>query len=435
MNKYAYVEWLSFATILSDDISVEEAIDASDRFATANYRWMLAGNDYDFDGASYGSGEALNEWLLSIDCPIVFIIPGEKTVVRQVPFYEKEKRHFAKMLPYQLEESIVSDVDSLHFVIGQQSEPQATIAYVDRQWFEDALGFLKRQHNPVSRCMVDFQCLQRADNEIVCWFHDGRLLVYSNAGMGFSTASSLATDCLREVLSAEHDVDDASLPRYRVYLSHGVSEADSISLETVTDFFHTLPADAQIEFHSTAPPLTINNTAAINFCTGEYATRRQNSQQGSQLKIVVILALLSVCLFLAVNFLSIFQSKQQTMLYQQKIEAATRQVVPEGNISNPVRLLTKKLEELSVGNGEPSQVISLLATVAPVIQSLEVELLTINYSDKEKMLRLSVQASSFNIVEKLRADIETKGLTAELLSSNAIDDKFQARLRIHKEKP
>jgi type II secretory pathway component PulL len=68
--------------------------------------------------------------------------------------------------------------------------------------------------------------------------------------------------------------------------------------------------------------------------------------------------------------------------------------------------------------------------VDPVIQKLDIDLLTINYSHKEKILRLSVQASSSNIVDKLRADIEEKGLTAELLNSNAVDNKFQARLRI-----
>jgi type II secretory pathway component PulL len=68
--------------------------------------------------------------------------------------------------------------------------------------------------------------------------------------------------------------------------------------------------------------------------------------------------------------------------------------------------------------------------VDPSIQKLDVDLLTINYSHKEKILRLSVQASSFNMVEKLRTDIEEKGLAAELLNSNAVDNKFQARLRI-----
>lgn len=141
-----------------------------------------------------------------------------------------------------------------------------------------------------------------------------------------------------------------------------------------------------------------------------------------------------MCLFLTVNFLSIYQSTQKINVFQQNIETATRQVVTEGNMTNPVRLLTNRLEALSVGSSEPSQVVSLLTLVAPVIQTLDVELLTINYSDKERMLRLSVQAASFNIVEKLRADMEAKGLIAELLSSNAIDNKFQARLRIRLEK-
>ena len=82
------------------------------------------------------------------------------------------------------------------------------------------------------------------------------------------------------------------------------------------------------------------------------------------------------------------------------------------------------LRKVSVNKRESS------SHVDPVIQKLDIDLLTINYSHKEKILRLSVQASSSNIVDKLRADIEEKGLTAELLNSNAVDNKFQARLRI-----
>lgn len=435
MNKYAYVEWLSFATKSPEDTSVEEARAKNDQFETANYRWSLVGDYYDLSRASYGSGEVLMEWLLAIEYPIIFVIPGEKTVVRQVAYREKEKRHFGKMLPYALEDSIVNDVDTLHFVIGQQTEPQATIAYVDSQWFAGALNFIKQQHNSVNRCMVDFQCLQRIAGDIVCWFHNGRWLLHSDEGLGFTTTDVFAADFLREWLSLANKESGETLPRrYQVYLSHTINEKDHISLETVTQLFHTLQPEANIQFHSAAPPLTVDNVTAINFCAGEYATSKKNAGQATQLTIVVIIALLSVCLFLTVNFLSIYQSTQKINIFQQNIETATRQVVTEGNMTNPVRLLTNRLEALSVGSSEPSQVVSLLRLVAPVIQTLDVELLTINYSGKERMLRLSVQAASFNIVEKLRADMEAKGLIAELLSSNAIDNKFQARLRIRLEK-
>ena len=64
---------------------------------------------------------------------------------------------------------------------------------------------------------------------------------------------------------------------------------------------------------------------------------------------------------------------------------------------------------------------------------LDVVLASVNYSDKDKSLRMSVQADSFSRIENLRNAIAEKNLNAELLSSNAIDDQYQARLRVSRE--
>jgi general secretion pathway protein L len=462
LKKYAYIECLSFFTPESvAEIKDSDAPAAGiNPFANAQYRWLLTDDIVDINSAAHGDSSELLAWLDTVDSSLVLVVPGEKVVVRQVSYHEKEKRHFAKMLPYEVEDSVIDDVESLHFSMGEKNKSQATIAYIDREWFDSAVHFFQQHGKMIERALIDFQCLQREPSEFILWFDRGRLLAHSEDGMGFATTDSLADIFLQNMLSAksvtllskelsdknseqaseqkageesagESGKTKSSVVQYKVYVSD--SSAAAYTIEKATRVFHTINPDLHSEFYDRQPQLSLTNPSAIDFCTGVYAPKKNNSRQVASWKLIGILSLFSMLLFLSVNFLDVYITKEKIAEKAQAIEASYRQVIPQGVVRDPVRSLRNKLDQLAGGDGTSSEVVRLLSHVAPAIQLLDVNLLTINYNHKEKILRLSVQASSFNLVEKLRTDIEAKGLAAELLSSNAIDNKFQARLRISME--
>ena len=112
-----------------------------------------------------------------------------------------------------------------------------------------------------------------------------------------------------------------------------------------------------------------------------------------------------------------------------KIVENFRQVVPNGSASVPVRRLNAML-----GSGgkdkKISQSIYLLSKIAPALTQLKIDLSTLNYSNREQILRINIKADSFSGVEQLRQALDKQGVVAELQSSNATDDGFQARLKI-----
>jgi general secretion pathway protein L len=457
LKQYAYIEWLSF---IIPDVA-DEALDGNDNtvdtnpFSMAQYRWLLTDDTVDIDDAQYGASEDLLAWLSAVDCSLVFIVPGEKIVVRQVPYHDREKRHFAKMLPYEVEDSVIEDVENLHFVIGEKTDKQATIAYIDKAWFEQAVIFFQSNNKPIERSFIDFQCLQRQKNETVVWFDQSRLLTHAEAGVGFSTSDRLVDAFLHDLLTHESATDNSQQVNesdhqekeiknnptaacYKVYVTntHDVGQSNASGshdkIDSMTRVFHTLQPEIESSFYAQAPILSLTNPHAINFCSGVYAPKSNNASWFSSWQWVGVLALVTILLFVSSNFVDIFLTQQKISQQTQQIEALVREVIPEGVVRDPIRSLTNRLADVA-GGDQSSQVVRMLAYVAPVIQSLDIELLTINYMHKEQTLRLSVQANSFNMVEQLRTNIEAKGLTAELLSSNAIDNKFQARLRIRME--
>ncbi|MGS2718577.1 type II secretion system protein GspL [Eionea flava] len=472
LKQYAYIEWLSFELpqvdpAVNDELANDSDMEDINPFSASQYRWLLSNGDVDLQQAITGSSNELLAWLPSTvaanNTDIVFVIPGAKVAVQQVPYHEREKRHFIKMLPYAVEDSVIDDVDDLHFAVGQKTESQATIAYVNQQWFEQALAFFEANGQSVARSVIDFQCLQRADNTSTLWFNGDQVIANSHTGSGFSTNTSLANNFLRGLLnsslpnkmteeSKEDSVDKIALSgnpsdndiAYNVYVADvepapSIEQAESTPLKTpysveqVTRTFHTLAPEIHSEFHTQLPPLSLNNPHMINFCSGDYAPKKKSSGRGISWSLVGGVGLITILLFFVSNGLDIYLTQQKIAAQEQKIESLVRQVIPEGVIRDPIRSLTNKLDDVAGSGEQASQVVRMLSNVAPVVQSLDIELLTINYKHKEKTLRLSVQANTFNIVEQLRESIEAKGLRAELLSSNAIDNKFQARLRIFQE--
>ena len=78
--------------------------------------------------------------LQATQLPIVLVIPGEKVVTTRAAYNAAEKRHFRQLLPYQLEEQIIGDVEDLHFVIQTLD---ALIVHLT-QWIHTLLAAAKR---------------------------------------------------------------------------------------------------------------------------------------------------------------------------------------------------------------------------------------------------------------------------------------------------
>jgi general secretion pathway protein L len=423
---------------------------STDEEASQYYRWSLADASLFLEKIEYGNHEQLLEWLAGVDYPIVLVIPGEKVVAQSVAYKEKEKRHFAKMLPYEMEDKIIDEVEDLHFVIGQQQETftkspvvaegqadnfQVTVAYIDKVWFETLWRSFVDKALTIDYCVADYQCIDVADNETIFWFNGDRLSAHSYTGLGFSSEQTMAPLLLKSFVSS-YDYREDRQERFSVYVTPAVKletstddEVNQNSLQKAQTLFHTLVPEIPITFYSQSPPLSIEQPQVLNFCSGAYGKKISFLDYFKVFRSLGLLATVAILAFVAINLADIYSLKAKNQHYRELIEAAYRTVVPEGAMGDPVRELTRRLGQSVDGEGK-SQAVFLLSKVAPVIQALAVDVSAINYSNKEKSLRINIQAESFNLIEKLRTEIEQKGLVAELLGSNAIDNKFQARLMI-----
>ncbi len=434
MNNYIYIELLEQTVEQLVDNDVEPINDVS----SYQFRWGVVDENIMIGLMEYGSLMQCVQWLESKKLPLVLVISGKHVVTHQVGFSEKEKRHLAKIAPYEIEDKIVGDVDELHFSINPTQPDLATVSYLNRQWFSKIWTGFADKGVYIDVCIADFQCLQKKDNETLFWFEGNSLKVHSSYGQGFSIHQKMAPLVLPKLLE-NYPLNNED-HRCIVYISgNELSEqlSDDINMVRTTDdakqFFNKFLPEIQPTLFSEPAPLSINKSLATNFCRGEFVKKVSSAEHFKGFQYVALLLLLSVMTFLAVNGAEIYSLTKKNQLISQQIESQYRQVIPEGIVDDPVRQLADKLGVVESAGSEASQLVYLLSHLAPIIQSLNIDLSTINYSQKDKSLRVSIYAPAFSSVEQLRTQINAKGLFAELLSSNAIDDRFQARLRIRGE--
>ncbi len=383
------------------------------------FRWSdLAHAQHWPSGAQQGDGDALLE-AVSAGQSVLLLIPGAKLVSVSVPYSKKEARHFLSLLPYQIEDDVLGDVDDLHFAVSANKESDVvSAAYTDLSWLESLVGWLSNHDLAVETCIPDFQCMDVAANELVLWFSEGNVLGHRGNGLGFSISHSLAKPFLKDLLQNQQDLENPWL--ITVYVD------DAATQEYVQA--NVLPV-VEHDCVVGRPTINFSQSNQLNFSNGKLGKKLPVSRWWDESKAIVGLAVAATIVFFVASFTDIYFLQKEQAKIQNDIVKDFREVVPTGSVSVPVRRLKAMLGS-SGQDEQSSQSIYLLSKIAPELIKLKIELSTLNYSNREQILRINVRADSFNGVEQLRQALDKQDVSAELQSSNATDNGFQARLKI-----
>ena len=403
-------------------IQLLEELSEDDADIVRHFRWAYVDELSDWpEDAETGIDKDLLMALDDNTVPAILLIPGNKVVSLPVSYNKKEARHFLKLLPYQLEDDVLGPVEDLHFAVGAPNNKEATsvsVAYIDQQWLFALLEWFKASNIAIERCIADFQCLRAVDNELLLWFVDDHLLGHRANGLGFSVSQSLSQLFLKDLLLKQQDLEDPW--QVKVYVN------DSETKEIIES--HIVPP-VDYEIVIAQPPLAFVQDNHLNFCSGKYGKKLPLERWWQEIKPIAILAAVATAIFFLSTFADIYLLKQQKAEYQADMLAAYREVIPRGPATDPVRRLKAKLGT-SASVTQSSQSVYLLSKVAPVLDELDITLTTLKYSGREQALRININAASFNGIEQFRQKVEQQGIKAELQSSNAGKEGFQARLRI-----
>ena len=365
------------------------------------------------------SGGTQSTWL---------ILPGERVATRQLEFTEKEKKHLRSLMPFQLEDEVIGDVDEMHFALSPAANGKVTLAYTDKAWLQAVFAELAAMGMDVTHCWSAPLTLPlpgaEAGETWVLGLTQGRVSLRYNQYQGFSLQPERTALALQLLLNAR---ELEELPKF--YL-RATSEAELQQLQQLLpEAMRNSVADAQVV---DAWALDTSNSS-IDLCQGEFSQRLPIERWWKQWKSLAIFAGVCLLVYIATLGFEIFKLNKQNLQLRQQIEASARQVL-QGKIVNAEKQLAGTLAQLNPqGATGGTKVMELLAVALPEISSMpSVQVKGIAFSGETGELNINIQADSFATFQTLSDNIKAKGLNAELLSANVQGSVQSARLKITK---
>lgn len=359
------------------------------------------------------------------------ILPGSRVNTRQLEYSDKEKKHLRNLLPFQLEDSVVGDVEDLHFALGTPADGKVVVAFADKTWLQAAFAELAALGIEVTRCWTASLTLPLAAEAATDSNNHWSLGLYQNqvylryaSTMGFSVAQQHARMALQMLLRDQGRVD--SLPSLHL---RAVSEADLATLGEL------IPAELQgaIASQTLADEWALDySNSSIDLCQGDFSQRLPIERWWKLWQSVATFAGVCVAVYLGTLMFEIHKLGGENLKIRQQIETTARGVITQGRIVDAEKQLNALLKQ-SQPAGQSASVMELLTLVLPQIaQEPNVAIKGIAYSAEAGELNINIQADSFSAFESLSEKIRNQGLNAETSSFNAQGNVQTARLKVTK---
>ncbi len=358
------------------------------------------------------------------------ILPGERVGTRELEYSDKEKKHLRSLMPFQLEDEVIGDVEEMHFALSPAANGKVTLAFTDKAWLQAVFAELAALGMEVTHCWSSPLTLplpaEASGEAWVLGLNQGRVSLRYNQYQGFELLPERAPLALQLLINARQ-LD--TLPS--LYL-RAASQAELDSLQQLLpEALRNSVVDVQL-LDSWLPD---TGNTSIDLCQGEFSQRLPLDRWWKQWKALSIFAGVCLLVYLCTLGFEIFKLNKQNLQTRQQIEASARQVIQGKIVSSGVeKQLSGMLAQLNPQGGSGgSKVMELLAVALPQIASMaNVQVKGIAFSGETGELNINIQADSFSAFQALSDKIKAQGLNAELLSANVQGSVQSARLKITK---
>lgn len=395
------------------DCSVTDTIliDLSD--ASAPINWATFSDGILKQSGTVNSLSELTEQVLNHK--VIVWIAGDKVTLTSVTVPTGQQRHLYKILPSLLEDSVASDIDQLHFAIGNtSSEGQVSVAVIDRAEMANCLEQL-------NEAGIQPEAILPASLAVPFKNHVSQLQVEGNISY-LRTAPQICHvfDTQNMALLLPKITADLS-PDISLYITE--TEYQTLGLE-----FPIERAGDPVNKLAQLPDKTV---LAMNLLQGNFQPQSDLQKYWRQWRGVVLLAVIVLVVQLTSVGIETWQLNQQVAKTKSEIAKVFHQAFPdEKRIVNPKAQMTQRLTTLQ-SQQDGTGFLMLLQQLGPALKaSRTIGLTRINFERRLGEMRLDINAQDYAEVEQLKNKIEQLGLRVELGSVSGNKGAYTARLII-----
>ncbi len=372
-------------------------------------------------GVEQGTIEDLQQSLTPKEQSVCLLLPGTDVVCQTVGFNRQEKKHLARLIPYELEEELTDEIEDLHFAFGAIGDEEAVTAYTDAEQLSQDIEALESIGLTVSHCLPEPLMLERLDTGWGLRLDD-YLHVHYGPGLGFTVDRALAAAALSSL-------SETKQPEHLLLMAE-----DPPTLEALRNMLpleltqHLVEEQIDTKICDQWESLDGQRVGVLDLRQGKFARQLPLAKWWLEWRSTAVVTGIALLAFFGLNLaqIQINNAKQQAVLTQ--INQVYRQVVPQGAVSDPERQLKQKVSAFEGGSGGGS-VMAMLAKVAPMVAKAEdVNLRNLRYDNQRGTMDITLTAKSYSTALDLSNQIQSTGLDAQLSGVNASGDEQQVRM-------
>lgn len=357
----------------------------------------------------------LNAFLEHDRNSVVFAVPSERVTFLERTVERAERKLLAQSLPYSLEERLAEDVDELHFAHRWLSEERIAVSVIRKSVLEEY------QQEPaiavLSHWIPDVLLLPSNTGQWVIVVEQDRCLARLSDSQAFVCHPNLLDTFLASSLA------EGSPAAVSIYLDQ---QAEMPAMST------TLPVAPLVRKGSWTDAVLMGEgvSDALNIRQGTFVAQLPWFEWWTQWRWVAACVLGALVLQGTVTYADLTLAQAQNLDLRRAIETTYRQVSPQGALVDPEKQLERQLRALR-GDGQRTGFIELLSRTGAVLNGVDqTQIVTINYSDRNEQLGLTVTVADFESVEKIRSELVKAQLTVDIENSTQSGDGVRARLRV-----
>lgn len=363
-------------------------------FAEGRSEWLSMSREGSvLQGPSPGLPDAAAE-------QVSLLLPAEEVLLLEAPRVARSSAQLAQALPFAIEESLASPVESVHVAFAERAAGDTVpVAVVAKSRLRAALDALSAAGLSADAAYSELQCLPWRDGQATLLVEGRRVLLRAGRSLGLALDDNGELAPLADWL-ARSGIDPAAAER--VEFAEG---------EALGWLARQRP-----------------DPARINLLQGEFAPRRRRAAAASQWRWAAVLAAAAV--LLAVTQLAVERRalERHVLSRQSEMEQLFRQSLPEvQRVVDPVAQMRAVLKSGPAAGGDA---LALLARISPVLNSGS-QLVVDAIEYRAGSLELVVMGPDVATLDSLRERLSSlPALQVELADATPGSRGVQGRLRI-----
>ena len=358
---------------------------------------------------------------------VVVLVPTTRILLTSAAVPSRNRQRIAEAIPYVLEEQLVSDVEDLHFALGQRGEDgRVNVAVVDQG---DMAGWLDalQQANIRPDALVPDVLAVPLDEEAWTLVKERAVSLLRS---GVQSGYAFDTENIAVLLPAAFKTAATALPA-RLHVVCG-DDAD--------DRLPELPIGVEAQTGD-APSSVLNLLArgydshsSINLLQGAYSRQEQIGKLWRPWRPAAAMLLVWLVLQAAMTVTEYVQLKQQEQTLRQQVEQTFRQAFPDArnvHISSVKPRMEQQLRQLRSGDsGAHTGFLGLLAEIGTHLASDDsLQLQRLSFNDGQ--LDLAIQISDLQRLDDLKRTLSANtDYSVNIQSASARATGVEARLQI-----